>query len=107
MHGKLTKPAIEYTCPFELYKDMIRTRSDDPKFKNHSLIRKESAYDFIEFDSDFIESAIDDLSKKVQLAEMGILELSPSDLLLFEFLKVYGFENAYRQIKWNNEQKTC
>ena len=100
------KQINEYTCPFDLYKDMIRT---DPKgrdkWKNHSLTRKEDGYQFIEWKSEFIENAIDDLKLKTDMVVAGLHEFSPSELLLFEFLKKYGFKQAFRQIEYNNEKR--
>lgn len=98
------KSHSEYDCPFELFKDSTRTRSTTKKYKNHTFLRNtESTYNFIELKSDFFEKGIDDLRQKTQIAAAGIEELRPSDLLLFTFLKQFGFRQAYDQVKYNKE----
>jgi hypothetical protein len=96
-----SKPWQEFICPFELFKDMVKTKSDDPKFKNHALLRRDTAYNFMEFSYDFVEKALDSLKTKTNLVAAGIDEFTPSDLLLFEFLKEYGFESAVKTVSKN------
>jgi hypothetical protein len=96
---KTSKPWQEFTCPFELFKDMVKTKSDDPKYNDHALLRRESTYAFMEFNYTFIEKALDSLKAKTNLVSAGIDEFTPSDLLLFEFLKEYGFKSAVEAVK--------
>ena len=99
-----SKPWQDFTCPFELFKDMIKTKSNDPIYKNHSMLRKSSSYSFMELNFDFVERALDSLKTKTNLVAAGIDEFTPSDLLLFEFLKEYGFESACKTVLTNNIQ---
>lgn len=94
-----SRPYTEFTCPFELFKDMVKTKSCDEMFHNHACLHRESTYSFIEFNYDFVESAINCLKDKTVLVSMGIDSFTPSDLLLFEFLKEYGLETAFKAIK--------
>lgn len=96
-----SKPWQEFTCPFELFKDMVKIKSDDPLYKDHALLRRESTFQFIEFKYTFIEKALDSLKQKTNLVAAGIDEFTPSDLLLFEFLKEYGFESAVKTVSRN------
>jgi len=96
-----SKPWQEFTCPFELFKDMVKTKSDDLKFEDHALLRRQSTYQFMEFKYTFIEKALDSLKLKTNLVAAGIDEFTPSDLLLFEFLKEYGFESAVETVSKN------
>jgi hypothetical protein len=92
-----SKPWTEFTCPFELFKDMVKTKSNG--YENHALLRKQSTFNFIEFNYDFIEKALDSLKSKTNMVAAGIDEFTPSDLLLFEFLKAYGFESAVKTVQ--------
>jgi len=91
-----SKPWTEFTCPFELFKDMVKTKSGH---KNHALLRKQSSFNFIEFKYDFIEKALNSLKSKTNMVAAGIDEFTPSDLLLFEFLKEYGFDSAVKVVQ--------
>jgi len=98
-----SKPSKEFTCPFDLFKDMVKSKSPQLKDKNHALLRRESTYNFMEFNYDFIEKALDSLKQKTNLVAAGIDEFTPSDLLLFEFLKEYGFESAVKTVNRNTK----
>lgn len=99
-----SKPWNEFTCAFELFKDMVKTKSDTGDYRNHALLRKQTSYNFIEFNYDFIEKALDSLKTKTNLVASGIDEFTPSDLLLFEFLKEYGFEDAVKTVAGNSQK---
>lgn len=102
------KDDIKETCPFEVYKKMVKTDEKGvKKFENHAILRSTHNYSFLEFRYDFIEQAVDSLKRKTELVGMGLDTLSPRDLLLFEFLKAYGFEDAYRQANYNCSEITA
>jgi hypothetical protein len=93
---------FEFTCPFEYFKHRVRSKN----LENHSLLRRNSTYAFIEMNADFLEAGIDSLKKKLLIADAGIEPLSPADKLLFFFLQEYGFEDALKTVQFYREKNS-